>query len=117
MYSAESSSGLHDSVLAAMQNFSIEESHIAAFFVVSQRLHHQVTPAGAKKVKSFQSSLAPDTAVNVTFLPGSDIEDTIQVARAPFIAPGPDKTPLRGVRETSPRRNGPRRARSGPQPA
>lgn len=39
----------------------------------------EVTPPTAAKVNSFQKHMATGTAVNVTFLPGSDIEDTIQV--------------------------------------
>lgn len=50
-------------VTALMQGFSVE-----------------TTPASAAKVASFADHLAPGTTVNVTFLPGSDIEDTIAVA-------------------------------------
>ena len=41
----------------------------------------EVTPAGASKVQSFSDILAPKTAVNVTFLPGSDPQDTYFVAK------------------------------------
>ena len=41
----------------------------------------EVTPAGAKKVDSFSDILEPKTSVNVTFLPGSDPEDTYLVAK------------------------------------
>jgi methylenetetrahydrofolate reductase (NADPH) len=40
----------------------------------------EVTPAGATKIDSFAACLAPGTAVNVTFLPGSDPMDTVAVA-------------------------------------
>lgn len=41
----------------------------------------EVTPTGASKVESFADCLAPDTSVNVTFLPGSDPMDTIAVSK------------------------------------
>jgi len=37
----------------------------------------EVTPASAAKVEDFPAHLAPGTTVNVTFLPGSDITETI----------------------------------------
>jgi methylenetetrahydrofolate reductase (NADPH) len=37
----------------------------------------EVTPASAAKVEDFSAHLAPGTTVNVTFLPGSDITETI----------------------------------------
>lgn len=40
----------------------------------------ETTPASAAKVASFADHLAPGTTVNVTFLPGSAIGDTIAVA-------------------------------------
>ena len=40
----------------------------------------EVTPPGAKKVDSFADVLAPGTSVNVTFLPGTDPKDTVDVA-------------------------------------
>ena len=40
----------------------------------------ETTPASAAKVASFADHLAPGTTVNVTFLPGSAIDDTIAVA-------------------------------------
>jgi len=40
----------------------------------------ETTPASAAKVASFADHLSPGTTVNVTFLPGSDIDDTIAVA-------------------------------------
>ena len=40
----------------------------------------EVTPTGATKIESFRDCLTPGTAVNVTFLPGSDPRDTIAVA-------------------------------------
>lgn len=40
----------------------------------------EVTPTGAGKIESFSDCLAPGTTVNVTFLPGSDLADTIAVA-------------------------------------
>ncbi len=39
----------------------------------------EVTPASAAKVSSFADHLPAGTTVNVTFLPGSDIEDTLVV--------------------------------------
>jgi methylenetetrahydrofolate reductase (NADPH) len=39
----------------------------------------EVTPASAAKVEDFSAHLAPGTTVNVTFLPGSDIADTIAI--------------------------------------
>lgn len=41
----------------------------------------EVTPAAATKVDSFSDILEPKTSVNVTFLPGSDPEDTYLVAK------------------------------------
>jgi methylenetetrahydrofolate reductase (NADPH) len=41
----------------------------------------EVTPNGAAKVESFAECLSPGTSVNVTFLPGSDPNDTIAVAK------------------------------------
>ena len=41
----------------------------------------EVTPAGATTVESFSDILEPETCVNVTFLPGSDPEDTYLVAK------------------------------------
>ncbi len=40
----------------------------------------EVTPASAKNVECFRSYLSPGTSVNVTFLPGSNIEDTVEVS-------------------------------------
>lgn len=39
----------------------------------------EVTPASAAKVDDFSAHLAPGTSVNVTFLSGSDIADTIAI--------------------------------------
>ena len=39
----------------------------------------EVTPASAAKVEAFSAHLAPGTTINVTFLPGSDIRDTIEI--------------------------------------
>jgi methylenetetrahydrofolate reductase (NADPH) len=39
----------------------------------------EVTPASAAKVEGFAAHLTPGTTVNVTFLPGSDIADTILI--------------------------------------
>lgn len=50
-------------VIALMRGFSVE-----------------TTPASAAKVASFAEHLALGTTVNVTFLPGSEIDDTIAVA-------------------------------------
>lgn len=41
----------------------------------------EVTPNGAAKVESFADCLVEGTSVNVTFLPGSDPNDTIAVAK------------------------------------
>ena len=41
----------------------------------------EITPAGANKIVSFSSCLEPGTSVNVTFLPGSDPDDTLEVAK------------------------------------
>ena len=41
----------------------------------------EVTPNGAAKVESFAECLSAGTSVNVTFLPGSDPNDTIAVAK------------------------------------
>ena len=41
----------------------------------------EVTPNGAAKVESFADCLTEGTSVNVTFLPGSDPNDTIAVAK------------------------------------
>ncbi len=41
----------------------------------------ETTPASAAKVAAFGDHLAPGTTVNVTFLPGSEPEETVAVAR------------------------------------
>jgi len=41
----------------------------------------EVTPTGATKIESFRDCLQPETTVNVTFLPGTDLMDTIAVAQ------------------------------------
>ena len=41
----------------------------------------EVTPTGATKINSFAALLAENTSVNVTFLPGTDPNDTIVVAK------------------------------------
>ena len=54
---------LKDAIMAAGQGWSIE-----------------VTPAGAADIDGFTRVLAPGTNVNVTFLPGTDFRDTVDVA-------------------------------------
>jgi len=54
---------LNDAITHAGQNWSIE-----------------VTPPGAGKIDSFADVLAENTTVNVTFLPGTDPKDTVDVA-------------------------------------
>jgi len=54
---------LNDAITAAGRNWSIE-----------------VTPPGAGKIESFAEVLAAGTTVNVTFLPGTDPRDTVDVA-------------------------------------
>ena len=54
---------LNDAITAAGQNWSIE-----------------VTPPGATKIDSFAEVLEEGTTVNVTFLPGTDPRDTVDVA-------------------------------------
>ena len=41
----------------------------------------EVTPAGATKIDSFSACLLPGTTVNVTFLPGSNPMETVEVAK------------------------------------
>ena len=41
----------------------------------------EVTPGGAKKVEDFRDILRPGTTVFVTFLPGSDIKDTVECVK------------------------------------
>ena len=41
----------------------------------------EVTPAGATKIDSFSTCLSPGTTVNVTFLPGSNPMETVEVAK------------------------------------
>ena len=41
----------------------------------------EVTPAGATKIDSFAACLSPGTTVNVTFLPGSNPMETVEVAK------------------------------------
>lgn len=53
-----------DAIAKAGQNWSIE-----------------VTPPGAAKIESFSDILAENTTVNVTFLPGTDPVDTVNVAK------------------------------------
>ena len=40
----------------------------------------EVTPGGAKKVDDFRNYLRPGTTVFITFLPGSNFEDTVDIA-------------------------------------
>ena len=40
----------------------------------------EVTPGGAKKIDDFRNHLKPGTTVFITFLPGSDFEDTVEIA-------------------------------------
>ena len=44
----------------------------------------ETTPANANKISNFYDLLAPGTSVNVTFLPGSDPLETVQVAERLF---------------------------------
>ena len=41
----------------------------------------EVTPASADRIVSFADHLVPGTSINVTFLPGSSVDDTIKVSR------------------------------------
>jgi methylenetetrahydrofolate reductase (NADPH) len=41
----------------------------------------EVTPGGAKKIEDFRVILRPGTTVFVTFLPGSDIKDTVECVK------------------------------------
>jgi methylenetetrahydrofolate reductase (NADPH) len=41
----------------------------------------ETTPASAAKIERFSDHLSPGATVNVTFLPGSDIADTVAVAK------------------------------------
>jgi methylenetetrahydrofolate reductase (NADPH) len=41
----------------------------------------EVTPGGAKKIEDFRTILRPGTTVFVTFLPGSDIKDTVATVK------------------------------------
>ncbi|MDG2176841.1 MAG: metFprotein [Gammaproteobacteria bacterium] len=41
----------------------------------------EVTPGGAKKIENFRVILRPGTTVFVTFLPGSDIKDTVECVK------------------------------------
>jgi len=41
----------------------------------------EVTPGGAKKIEDFRTLLRPGTTVFVTFLPGSDIKDTVATVK------------------------------------
>ena len=43
----------------------------------------EVTPAGATKIDSFAACLAPETTVNVTFLPGTDPMETCLLYTSP----------------------------------
>tara|TARA_B100000029_G_scaffold511015_1_gene603915 strand:- start:459 stop:1385 length:927 start_codon:yes stop_codon:yes gene_type:complete len=40
----------------------------------------EVTPGGAKKIDDFRNYLRPGTTVYITFLPGSDFADTLEIA-------------------------------------
>ncbi len=40
----------------------------------------EVTPGGAKKIDDFRNHLKSGTTVFITFLPGSDFEDTVEIA-------------------------------------
>ena len=41
----------------------------------------EVTPGGAKKIENFRDLLRPGTTVFVTFLPGSDFNDTVATVK------------------------------------
>ena len=41
----------------------------------------EVTPGGSKKIEDFREVLRPGTTVFVTFLPGSDFKDTIEIVK------------------------------------
>jgi len=41
----------------------------------------EVTPASASKIDNFQEHLSPGTSINVTFLAGSNLRDTVQVCK------------------------------------
>jgi len=41
----------------------------------------EVTPGGAKKIENFRDLLRPGTTVFVTFLPGSDFNDTVTTVK------------------------------------
>jgi len=44
----------------------------------------EVTPGGALKIDNFNDLLRPGTTVFVTFLPGSDIKDTVACVKRLF---------------------------------
>jgi methylenetetrahydrofolate reductase (NADPH) len=44
----------------------------------------EVTPGGAKKIENFRDMLQPGTVVFVTFLPGSDFNDTVATVKRLF---------------------------------
>ena len=44
----------------------------------------EVTPGGAKKIEDFRQILRPGTTVFVTFLPGSDLRDTVATVKRLF---------------------------------
>jgi len=68
---------------AAKERNAVSPAHLAHMQdVISQAVAGfsiEVTPQAAAKVKTFKDLLPVGTSVNVTFLPGSDIADTISV--------------------------------------
>jgi len=53
---------------------------VAAIVDLMRRFSVETTPNSAAKVRHFADHLAPGSTVNVTFLPGSEADDTVAVA-------------------------------------
>ena len=71
---------MHNDVVSMVRR---DESMQVTIEQIQQAAAHwsiEVTPAGAAKIDSFADCLDPGTTINVTFLPGSDPMDTVEVA-------------------------------------
>ena len=58
--------------------------HKANILSFLKNTSYEVTLAGAKKVESFRNILRPATTVFLTFLPDSDIKDTVTTVKRLF---------------------------------
>lgn len=85
-------------LVTAKADLGAEESVIADFMT---GFSVETTPAGATKIRDFREILRPGATVYITFLPGSDYNDTVATAkrlRAEGFVPAPH-FPARSMRD------------------